>query len=214
LRSARAQAYDSSELRDVTGVQQQSAGLAQPRWVMPDGWRYQSEFLGLAEEAALLRSIAALPFQAARYKEWTARRRIVSFGGRYDYNRNVLEPAAPIPAFLEPLRQRAAEWAEVSTESLSHATVAEYPPDTPLGWHRDVPQFELVIGVSLGGQARMRFRPYPHEKGRRTSFAIELEPRSIYLLRGAVRWNWQHAISETKELRYSITFRSRRAARA
>jgi alkylated DNA repair dioxygenase AlkB len=176
----------------------------------PEGWRYEAEFLDLAQERSLLQTLGELPFQAARYKEWTARRRIVSYGGRYDFNRNVLEPAAAIPAVFEPLRQRAAEWAGVPATQLSHATVAEYPPATPLGWHRDVPEFELVVGVSLGGHARMRFRPYPHEKGGRTVFAIDLEPRSVYLLRGAVRWNWQHAISETKELRYSITFRSRR----
>jgi alkylated DNA repair dioxygenase AlkB len=181
--------------------------------VAPEGWRYQAEFLSLPEERELLQKIAALPFQAARYKEWTARRRIVSFGGRYDFNRNALEPAEPIPAFLEPLRARAAAWALVDGARLTHATIAEYRPATPLGWHRDVPEFELVIGVSLGGHARMRFRPYPHQKGTRTQFAIDLEPRSIYLLSGAVRWRWQHAISETQELRYSITFRSQRGPR-
>jgi alkylated DNA repair dioxygenase AlkB len=181
--------------------------------VAPLGWRYQAEFLDPLAERALLQALCALPFAAARYKGWTARRRIVSFGGRYDFSRNVLEPAEPIPAFLAPLRERAAGWGQIECAALTHATVAEYPPGTPLGWHRDVPQFEFVIGVSLAGRARMRFRPYPHQKGARTQFAIELEPRSIYVLKGAVRWNWQHAISATAELRYSITFRSQRTAR-
>jgi alkylated DNA repair dioxygenase AlkB len=192
---------------------QETAPARHARLAPPDGWRYEAEFLDPAEEGSLLQTLRELPFQAARYKEWTARRRIVSYGGRYDFNRNVLEPAAALPAVFEPLRSRVAEWAGIPAGQLSHATVAEYPRATPLGWHRDVPEFELVVGVSLGGHARMRFRPYPHEKGSRTVFAIDLEPRSIYLLRGAVRWNWQHAISETKELRYSITFRSRRSAR-
>ena len=78
--------------------------------VMPDGWRYQADFVPAMEENRLLDVIATLPFEAAKYKEWTARRRIVSYGGRYDFSRNVLEPAEPIPQFLQSLRQQAANW--------------------------------------------------------------------------------------------------------
>lgn len=87
--------------------------------------------------------------------------------------------------------------------------IAEYRPSTPLGWHRDVPQFEDVLGVSLLGHARLRFRPWPPAPGRRATWKIHLEPRSAYLMRGAARWQWQHAVSPTRELRYSITFRTR-----
>jgi alkylated DNA repair dioxygenase AlkB len=178
------------------------------------GWRYQSEFIEPAEEAGLLRTFQGLPFEFAQYHAWTARRRIVSYGGRYDFSRAELEPAAPIPEFLLPLRARAAQWASVASAALGHAAIAEYTPGTQLGWHRDVPEFAIVIGVSLQGHARMRFRPYPHKQGDRSTFVIDLAPRSIYLMRDAVRWNWQHAISPTPELRYSITFRSRCKAAA
>jgi alkylated DNA repair dioxygenase AlkB len=40
-----------------------------------------------------------------------------------------------------------------------------------------------------------------------------VQPRSIYLLRGPARWEWQHSVSATRSLRYSITFRTRRARR-
>ena len=88
--------------------------------------------------------------------------------------------------------------------------VAEYQPSTPLGWHRDVPDFEVVMGVSLLGRARLRFRPWPPKPNARTTFAVELEPRSAYVMRDEARWHWQHAVSPTKELRYSITFRTKR----
>jgi alkylated DNA repair dioxygenase AlkB len=101
-----------------------------------------------------------------------------------------------------------AELMAVDVASLNHALVAEYQPGTPLGWHRDVPEFEVVGGLSLHGHARMRLRPYPHRLGDRTALKLELEPRSAYAMRGAARWKWQHAISPTKELRYSITFRT------
>jgi alkylated DNA repair dioxygenase AlkB len=180
----------------------------------PHGWRYEESFLAAKEEAQLLDEIGSLPFHEAPYREWTAKRRIVSYGGRYDFGRNELAPAPPIPDFLHALRARVAAWSALAPELLSHATVTEYRPGTQLGWHRDVPEFEEVAGVSLLGFARMRFRPYPPEKGQRGVFSLELAPRSVYLMSGAVRWRWQHAISPTTELRYSITFRSRRAVPA
>jgi alkylated DNA repair dioxygenase AlkB len=43
--------------------------------------------------------------------------------------------------------------------------VAEYRPSTLLGWHRDVPDFESIVGISLLGTATMKFRPNPHLAG-------------------------------------------------
>jgi alkylated DNA repair dioxygenase AlkB len=181
--------------------------MAAPR-PAPDGLAYRREFITPAEEAALLSFIRGLPLEEARYLQYTARRRIVSFGGSYDFSSQELRPAAPIPEFLQPIRLRIAALMDVAAETVQHALVAEYQPGTPLGWHRDVPDFGVVGGLSLLGFARMRFRPYPHLKGDRTSLKLDLEPRSAYALRGPARWNWQHAISPTRELRYSITFRT------
>ncbi|HEX5766028.1 MAG TPA: alpha-ketoglutarate-dependent dioxygenase AlkB [Woeseiaceae bacterium] len=176
---------------------------------LPDGLWYRPDFITPEEEAGLLGAIAALPLQEAHYKEWTAKRRIVSYGGRYDFSRNKLLEAEPVPQFLHPLRERVAQWCEISPTRFSHAMIAEYRPGTQLGWHRDVPNFDCIAGVSLSGPARMRFRPYPPQKGKgRATLALDLQPRSVYMLRGTARWDWQHAISPTKSLRYSITFRT------
>jgi alkylated DNA repair dioxygenase AlkB len=180
------------------------------RPALPEGFVYVPDFLTPEQEALLLEHIRTLPFHAAQYKEWQARRRIVSFGGSYDFSRNQLTAAPPIPEFLHPLRERLAQWANIPLAHIQHAMIAEYQPATPLGWHRDVPQFEDVMGVSLLGHARLRFRPWPPKHNQRTTHALELEPRSAYLMRGAARWQWQHAVSPTRELRYSITFRTRR----
>jgi alkylated DNA repair dioxygenase AlkB len=175
---------------------------------LPDGLVLQAEFITRDEEAALLQIFATLAFSEARYLQYTARRRIVSFGGSYDFSSQELLPAGPLPESLAWVRDRIAGLMKVPPESISHALVAEYQPGTPLGWHRDVPDFEQIGGLSLLGRARMRLRPYPHRKGDRRSLALDLEPRSAYALRDAARWKWQHAISPTKELRYSITFRT------
>jgi alkylated DNA repair dioxygenase AlkB len=174
----------------------------------PEGFDYRPEFLNAEEERILLEIMGSLPFKDAQYREWQAKRRIVSFGGRYDFTYHALDPAPPIPESLSPLRERIADWAGIAPATLQHATVAEYRAGTQLGWHRDVPDFEQIMGVSLGGRARMRLRPYPPQRGARAARVVELDPRSAYAFRGPARWNWQHAISPTKELRYSITFRT------
>ena len=179
----------------------------------PTGWRYEEEFLDNDLEESLISTVRGLKLEHAKYKEWTARRRMVSYGYGYDFGSNRLEAADPIPPFLLRPRELAARWAELAPADLVQASIAEYVPPAPLGWHRDVPAFEQVVGISLLGSARMRFRPYPPQRGQRADFVAELQPRSVYLLSGAARWNWQHAISPTKELRYVLTFRSLRRAR-
>jgi alkylated DNA repair dioxygenase AlkB len=177
---------------------------------VPAGLRYAPEFISTAEEQNLLQLIRTLPFQQAQYKEWRARRRVVSFGGGYDFSRHALTAAPPIPEFLLPLRARVAAWAGLQAQQIAHAIIAEYRPGTPLGWHRDVPDFEDIAGVSLQGHARLRLRPWPPRPRARAAHVLDLEPRSAYALRGPARWGWQHAVSPTRELRYSITFRTRR----
>jgi alkylated DNA repair dioxygenase AlkB len=177
---------------------------------LPAGMVYRRDLIEPAEELELLEAMHALPFQAARYREWNARRRIVSYGGRYDFSRNELLVAEPIPRFLHPLRQRIAAWAGETAGKFTHALINEYSPGTPLGWHRDAPVFDTVVGISLAGVGRMRLRPYPPRKGRDQATVLDIAPRSAYLLRGEARWDWQHAISPARSLRYSITFRSLR----
>jgi alkylated DNA repair dioxygenase AlkB len=196
----------------VRGTQAgEQASLFAPARDGPAGLAYAPDFLAPPEENGLLDQFAGLDFHAARYKGYTAKRRIASFGSSYDFGDNTLAPAPPIPPFLLPLRDRAAAWAALPAGALADALIAEYPPGTQLGWHRDVPDFEHVIGISLAGGCRMRFRPYPPgDDWRARSFALELAPRSAYVLQGDARWRWQHMIPPTPALRYSITFRTRR----
>ena len=183
---------------------------------LPEGFVYQPEFLSHTEEAALLDIIRALPLSEAKYKQFTARRRTLSYGSQYDFSANALMSAPALPSFLDPLRVAAAQWIGVQSRQFVHALVIEYPPGAPLGWHRDVPDFEAIVGVSLGGTCVMRLRPYkPGERqDRRNVIAITLEPRSAYCMRGPARWGWQHCIVATRELRYSITLRTARSRRA
>jgi alkylated DNA repair dioxygenase AlkB len=176
--------------------------------VLPDGLVHREAFIGVAEEAELLAALAALPVAEARYRGYVARRRTASFGYGYDFTTNRLQPAPPLPAFLLPLRARAAEWLGLPETALVQGLVTQYRPGTPIGWHRDVPQFESVVGISLAGRCRLRFRPYPPPRDwPRHAFVLDLAPRSAYQLGRDIRWRWQHAIPEVSEERWSITFR-------
>lgn len=176
---------------------------------LPNGLVHQPEFITDAEEREILAGIATLELREAAYKEYTAKRRVASFGAGYDFDANELTPAPVMAPFLLPLRAKVAAWSGIAREDFGYALVSEYRPGTQLGWHRDVPHFEVVAGVSLAGPATMRFRRYPPRRGSPV-FTLDLAPRSAYVLRDEARWGWQHSIVATPALRYSITFRTRR----
>jgi alkylated DNA repair dioxygenase AlkB len=178
---------------------------------MVPGLEYFADFLHATESAHLLATIAGLPLAAAQYKQFTARRRVLHFGGRYDFSDHELLPSAPLPEFLLPVRARIGQVAGIEPQLFTHAMIAEYTAGVQLGWHRDVPDFELVAGISLSSTARMQFRPYPpKDLSRKQYFNALLEPGSLYILRGPARWEWQHRVPPVPQLRYSITFRTLR----
>jgi alkylated DNA repair dioxygenase AlkB len=97
------------------------------------------------------------------------------------------------------------------------ALINEYPPGAPIGWHRDAPQYDIVAGISLLSDCRMRFRPYrspalstPTPVRRAATHELWLERRSAYLLTGESRTSYEHHIPPVGELRYSVTFRTLR----
>jgi alkylated DNA repair dioxygenase AlkB len=177
---------------------------------LPEGFRYQPDFLSPDEEAALAAVVEQLPFAAFDFHGYIAKRRIVEYGWEYDFGTRKASRAPELPDFLLPLRNRAAAFAGIAAPDLVEAVVTEYPPGAPIGWHRDVPQFEMIIGISLLSSCRMRLKPYRAE-GKLVS--VILEPRSLYVISGPARWNYQHSIPAVEKLRYSITFRTLRAGR-
>jgi alkylated DNA repair dioxygenase AlkB len=174
---------------------------------LPEGMRYTEEIISPAEEAKLNHYIASLPLKPFEFVGgMTGNRRVISFGWRYDFGAHKLQQADEIPAPLLALREQAAAFAGITAERLQQVLVTEYAPGAGIGWHKDRPQFDQVIGVSLVAPCLFRLRRKARDKWERKSFAAQ--PRSAYLLSGASRHGWEHSIPPLKELRYSVTFRS------
>jgi alkylated DNA repair dioxygenase AlkB len=174
---------------------------------MPEGFRLQEEFLDRQEENDLLGTIGSLQFETFQYKGFVAKRRVIAYGWSYDFNSNELSRAEPVPEFLFPVRQRAAEIAGVAAEELEEALLTEYAEGAPINWHRDLPMFDKVIGISLLSSCTMKLKSFRKEA---KAVSVLLPRRSLYIMEGAARWHNQHSIPAVKELRYSITFRTLR----
>jgi alkylated DNA repair dioxygenase AlkB len=177
-----------------------------PAGYFPEGFRYAPDIVTADEERALLERLPTLAFREFEFQGFLGKRRVVSFGWRYDFNGGGFQKTEPIPDFLLPLRARTAQFAGLHPDALAHALVLEYPPGAAIGWHKDRAVFDDVIGVSLASACTFRFRRKRGPKWDRRS--LTTEPRSAYLLRGPSRTEWQHSIPAVDAMRYSITFRS------
>ena len=172
----------------------------------PDGLLFVPEIMTAKEEAAFLNVIKEMPFEPFRMHGVDAKRHVVRFGGHYLAGSAEMKPTSEFPLILEPLRVRAAAVAGIPSHLLSESLVTEYPPGAGIGWHRDSPPFGIVVGISFGAVCRLRFQRGKGEQ--RQTWSIELPPRSLYVLMGSAREEWQHSIPAVTERRYSITFRT------
>jgi alkylated DNA repair dioxygenase AlkB len=181
---------------------------------LPPGFQYHDDFISTAEQAELVDHINQIEFATFEMRGVVARRRVAFFGASYDRGD---QPSPPIPEFLSPLRSRLATLAGVDPTDFAMVLINEYRPGTPIGWHRDAPQYELIAGVSLLSSCRMRLRPYlsPPEAAatrqrRTTTHELELLPRSAYVMKDEARTGFEHSIPAVTKLRYSITLRTLR----
>jgi alkylated DNA repair dioxygenase AlkB len=179
---------------------------------LPEGLIFERDFLTVAQEDELIEVIRHLPFGEVRMHGVVAKRRVAHFGLRYAFTSHHLSPASEIPHEFDTIRGRAANLAGVDPQSFSEVLVTEYPPGAGIGWHRDAPPFGIVAGISFAADCTLRFRKGPlsakAESGQRETSAVQLPRRSLYVLAGSARSEWQHSISPIEQLRYSITFRT------
>jgi alkylated DNA repair dioxygenase AlkB len=169
------------------------------------------DFVSGEEEASLIAAIDRSDLSPFRFQGWTGKRLTRSYGWSYDFDTGRFAPTEAMPDWLDAVRLRAARFAGLMPDALVQALLIRYDPGAGIGWHKDRPVFEHVVGISLGAAAVMRFR-------RREGATFErhgepLEPRSIYHLTGEARHSWEHSIVPLEASRWSITFRSLTAGR-
>ena len=170
------------------------------------GLSMREEIVTPDEEWALIAAIDAAGLAPFRFHGWEGKRLTASFGWQYDFDDASFRPTEAMPDWLLLVRDRAAEFVGLKPDELVQALVIRYDPGAGIGWHRDRPVFEHVVGISLGAAAMMRFRrrkPSGFERA-----AALLKPRSIYHLTGDARHEWEHSLAPLPATRWSITFRS------
>ncbi|MBT2134345.1 alpha-ketoglutarate-dependent dioxygenase AlkB [Croceibacterium sp. LX-88] len=170
------------------------------------GLGYQDGFVTPDEEQALIDHIGETNLAPFLFQQWTGKRFTQSYGWTYDFQTGVFAPAQPIPDWLLPFKERAALSVGLKSGDLEQALLIRYDPGAGIGWHRDRPVFEHVIGISLGHAATLRFRRRTGAKFVRAS--QQVLPRSLYHLSGEARHDWDHSIAQMNVTRWSITFRS------
>lgn len=173
--------------------------------VLP-GLALVDDLVAADEEKELIGRIDAVELTPFQFQGWEGKRLTRSFGTKYDFARGAIAETDPLPEWLLSVRDRAASFAGLDPEELGQALLIRYDPGAGIGWHRDRPVYEHVVGISLGEPATMRFR-------RRTAGGFErrgagLAPRSAYHLSGETRHGWEHSIAPMERTRWSLTFRS------
>lgn len=173
---------------------------------VPEGLRYQPALISRTDETVLVEHVRELPFREFEFHGYLGKRRVVSFGWKYDFSSQRLQKADEIPDYLLSLRALAALFAQQEPEAFQQVLVSEYADGAGIGWHRDKAVFGQVVGISLLAPCTLRFRRKVSGNWERAN--LHAEPRSAYHLSGPARSEWEHSIARVDTLRYSITFRS------
>jgi alkylated DNA repair dioxygenase AlkB len=178
----------------------------------PDGFSYIPSFITESEEKILYAEILKTPLHNFRFQGFTANRKVAAFGYDYSFNEGTLSKGEEIPLPFHFLVQKVAEHLSIPAQKLSELLVTEYPPGAVINWHRDAPPFDRIAGISIMADCTFKLRPYDKTKqGRKSVISLNVCRRSLYVIHGAARTDWEHSIAPVKNTRYSITLRTLRS---
>jgi alkylated DNA repair dioxygenase AlkB len=177
--------------------------------VVPEGFVYFPDFLSMNEEKELLRSISGFELRNMIFQGYEAKRKTANFGLDWSFDHRKLSKGKDIPADFNFIIEKVAKQLSLKAEDFAELLLTEYPPGSVINWHRDAPPFGLIAGISLVSDCIFRLRPYDKSKqGRRSIISFPVKRRSLYVMQGPARSEWEHSISPMKGGRYSITLRT------
>jgi alkylated DNA repair dioxygenase AlkB len=176
---------------------------------VPRGFRYVEDFLSADEEAELLQHIRSIALKPMIFQGFEAKRKTESFGYDYSFDNRRLSRGKDIPSFFEPLVRRVALFLDIEPADIAELLLTEYPPGAVINWHRDAPPFKIIVGISLLEDCVFKFRPHDKvQQNRKSIISFPVARRSLYVMDGPARADWQHSIAPVKNTRYSITLRT------
>jgi alkylated DNA repair dioxygenase AlkB len=186
-------------------------GLFPDIGIFPEGFLYVPGFLSANEENTLVDEIRRIELHTFHFRGFAAKRRVASFGYNYSFEKNNLAAGKPMPEVFLPLIEKVAARLSLPARDFGELLTTEYPPGAVINWHRDAFPFDVIAGISLLADCSFRLRPHDKLKQVRSAvISIPLARRSLYVLQGPARRDWQHSISPVKTTRYSITLRTLR----
>jgi alkylated DNA repair dioxygenase AlkB len=175
----------------------------------PEGFSYVPDFISIEEEAALLGEIEKTPLHTFIFQGYEAKRKVASFGYDWNFEKRQLSKGKDIPPGFHFLAGKVAQHLSRQPEDFSELLVTEYPEGSTINWHRDAPPFDIIAGISLLSDCTFRLRPYDKaQQNRRSIVSIPAKRRSLYIMQGPSRSEWEHSIPTMKQVRYSITLRT------
>jgi alkylated DNA repair dioxygenase AlkB len=178
---------------------------------LPEGFQYHPEFLSEAEERRLVDIIKQFPLKPMQFQGFEAKRKVMSFGYDYHFANKTLTAGIPVPEEFKDIIARVACKLNIPPSEFVELLLTEYEPGTVINWHRDAPPFNKIAGISLCSDCTFKLRPYAkHKRSRAALRSFTVERRSLYVMEGEAREQWEHSIAPVKDLRYSITLRSLR----
>lgn len=179
--------------------------------IYPPGFSYYPDFLSLSEEENVLKEISKVQLQTFLFQGYEAKRRVASFGYDYSFDKRTISKGTEIPSTFHWLIEKAAFHIEIPRGSFQELLITEYPVGSVINWHRDAPPFDVIVGISLLSDCTFRLRPHDKTKQSRSSIiALPVRRRSLYVIQGVARTEWQHSTAPVKSVRYSITLRTLR----
>jgi len=175
----------------------------------PNGFFYVPDFITVDEEQELYKEILHTELLSFHFQGFEARRRVASFGYDYSFEKASLSKGKDIPPAFHFLIKKVAAQLSIAAGEFAEVLLTEYPVGSVINWHRDAPPFDLIAGISLMSDCNFRLRPYDKAKQSRASIvSVPVGRRSLYVIQGVARSDWQHSIAPVKQVRYSITVRT------
>ena len=175
---------------------------------LPNGFIYIPDFLNSAEEENLLREISRIPLHPFLFQGYEAKRKVASFGYDYSFDKRRISEGREIPYEFQWLLRKVLDFSG-SKKNFAALLITEYPVGSVINWHRDAPPFETIAGVSLLSDCVFRFRPHDKDRqGKKSILSFNAKRRSLYVMEGDSRAQWEHSTMPVTAMRYSITLRT------